>query len=262
VYKRQITFTPQGSAHKSPVLFIAGWVSLIRGWKQVLSEMTKDFVVHYVETREKKTSRIRGKVSYSIEAMSQDIAALVNYFQFKNGHYILFGSSLGATCILDCYRVLQIQPRCLILIEPNGFFRIPWFWLLIVRLLYPPLYIGFKYVVLWYLKHFRMNVKSDRAQYEKYWITLNAADPWKLRKSVLAVSKYEVWPFLETIRVPVLIFGASEDKLHEPDILERIVSAIRQATYYDLKTNTKTHSREVVLFMQKYLSEQSKIKRT
>lgn len=256
---RVITFHPKAPSQKPPILFIAGWVSMVKGWQETLFEMTKDFTVHYIETREKKSSKIQGKVKYSIESIGKDIIALIDYFQFKESQYILFGSSLGATAILDCCRFLSINPCCLILIQPNCVFRIPWFWLQTVRLLYPPLYIGFKYVVLWYLKNFRMNVKHDRGQYEKYRMTLNAADPWKLKKSFLSISKYQVWDLLNAIYIPVLLFGASKDKLHEPGNIEKMVSMIRNTTYIDLETNTNTHSREMVIEIRRYLNNLLKV---
>ena len=65
---RLITFKPPNKTNNPPVLFVAGWVSQISGWQEVLREMTKDFIVYYIETREKSSSIVRGKVEYTIEA--------------------------------------------------------------------------------------------------------------------------------------------------------------------------------------------------
>ena len=179
---RVISFTSATKNNNLPVVFIAGWISLIVGWKKVLQEMTKDFPVYYIETREKISSRVSGKVEYGAEAVGKDIVTLISHFNLKDNKYILLGSSLGATAILDCCRFLKQSPRCLVLIGPNAVFRVPKLGMGIIRIFPPRIYLVIKPVVKWYLKTFRLDIKSDFAQYQKYCNSLNAADPWKLKR--------------------------------------------------------------------------------
>ena len=74
---RVITFTPASASSYPAIVFVAGWISLIRGWGKVLREMTKDFRVTYVETREKISSRIEGRVQFGVEDIGGDIVSLV-----------------------------------------------------------------------------------------------------------------------------------------------------------------------------------------
>ena len=101
---RVITFTQTKTSSRPTIVFIAGWISLMRGWKNVLREMTKDFIVHYVETREKISSRIEGNAEFGVEEIGSDLVKLLE--QMGGAKYVLFGSSLGATAIIDCYRSL------------------------------------------------------------------------------------------------------------------------------------------------------------
>jgi len=172
---RVITFTPPRPSAFPPVLFVAGWISLIRGWEKVLREMTGDFRVYYVETREKISSRINGKQEYGVEDIGGDLVPLVRELRLQE--YILFGSSLGATAILDSYRELEPKPASLVLVAPNAVFRVPASWKAIVTLFYPPLYALIRPSVKWYLRNFRLDVRSDAAQYEKYCEALDAAEP-------------------------------------------------------------------------------------
>ncbi len=256
---RLITFTLVKKNNNPAIVFVAGWVSQMGGWQEVLLEMTKDFTVYYIETREKISSVVKGKVGYSIEEMGKDIVEVITQLGLKDKEYLIFGSSLGATLILDCCRFLKQIPLCLILIGPNAVFRVPKIWMVIVTLFYPPLYKLLKPSVMWYLRTFRMDTKSDYAQYQKYSRSLDIADPWKLKKAVLAVAKYEVWDLLKDIDFPTLIIDASKDKLHEPDNLRRIVSSLKNQRYINLETNTKTHSKEMVNEMRKYISALDKI---
>ena len=252
---RLITFFPANPSNKQPIVFVPGWVSQISGWLQVLLEMTREYTVYYVETREKISSVVKGKSGYSIEEMGKDIIKVIEHIQLINKKYYLFGSSLGGTIILDLWRFLETKPLSLILVGPNAEFRVPKSWHYIVTAFYPPLYNLLKPSVKWYLRTFRMNIDSDYAQYEKYSEALDSADPWKLKKALLSVEKYKVWNLLSEINTPTLIFSASKDKLHEPENLQRVVKTMQNATIFDMETNSGTHSREMVSEMNKYLSK-------
>lgn len=250
---RVITFKPPGKLPNPTIVFVAGWISLIKGWQPVLKEMTRDFTVIYIETREKISSRVVGKAGYGVEDIGRDIAAAIKRFNLEEGRYILFGSSLGATAILDCCRILEKMPLGLVLVCPNAVFRVPTIWRAIIRMLPPSLFSFFKPLAKWYLRVFRLDVKNDYAQYEKYCNTLDAADPWKLKKGVIAVWHYQVWDLLAAVELPTLIVSASKDKLHEPGNLKKMAAMMKNAIYIDLETNTRTHSEEIVQEMRKYL---------
>jgi alpha-beta hydrolase superfamily lysophospholipase len=243
---RVITFQPAHKTGSPAIVFVPGWISHIDAWKTVLKEMTRDFTVHYVETREKISSRINRRATFQVKEMGKDIVRIVSHFRLKSKQYILFGSSLGATLILDGCRFLETTPQGLALVGPNAVFRMPGFAKIIIRIFFPPLYFVLKPFIKWYLKTFRLDIKSDYAQYEKYCRALDAADPWKLKKAAISLSRYEVWDLLPAIGIPTLVVGASKDKLHEPEKLKRIVTEMKEARYLDLKTNALAHTEAVV----------------
>ena len=248
---RVISFTPAQPSTYPSIVFVAGWISLMRGWKNVLREMTKDFTVYYVETREKISSRLEGDAKFGVEDIGGDIVALVE--QLGLTEYVLFGSSLGATAIIDCYRSLKKKPVGLVLVAPNAVFRVPRSWKIIVTLFYTPLYSLIRPSVKWYLRMFRLNVEADAAQYEKYCEALDAADPKKLKKAVMSVWSYKVWDKLVSIDCPVLLVNASHDTLHEPENLRRIATGIPNAVQVDLGTNSQTHDKPVVEALRAFL---------
>lgn len=252
---RVIQFTPPKKNNNPAVLFVAGWVSLIDGWKHVLREMTRDFVVYYVETREKITSTATGKHEFGVENISGDLAPVILHYNLPEQNYVLFGSSLGATAILDVCHLLPRAPRCLLLIGPNAVFRTPRWGLILVKMVPPAFVLAMMPIVKWYLRTFRLNIEEDYAQYEKYCNALDSADPWKLKKGLLTLSKYQIWPLLSKIKIPTLIVGASKDTLHDPDNLHKMVELMPRASYLDLETNFKTHQAEVVVAFRNYLEE-------
>ena len=251
---RVITFTPSQQTDNPPVIFVAGWITLLEAWKHVLREMTKDFKIYYIETREKISSQVRGKVEYGVEDIARDLVRLVDIFQLQEKNYILFGSSLGASAILESCRILDRKPLCLVLIGPNMVFRVPRFAKAIITVFYPRLYLLIKPLVKWYLRTFRLDIESDSEQYAKYCRNIDAADPWKLKKAVMKLWKWEAWNLLKDIECPILVAGASKDSLHEPENLKKMISIMPNATYIDLETNKGTHSAEMVIEMRKFIA--------
>ncbi len=239
-----------------PVLFVPGWITQIEAWEVVILEMIKNYDVYYLETREKISSQVQGNTEYSLRAIGRDIQAAVDYFKLSNKNYLLFGSSLGATAILDTCSRAVVKPKTLILVAPNAVFRVPLYWRFIVRVFYPGFYMILKPVIKWYLKNFRLNIELDYQQYQKYSQALDAADPWKLKKAVLAFASYTVWDCLPYIDIPTLLIGASEDKLHEPENLKKIHEQLPNARYLDLGSNKNTHSIRVVEEMDRFLENE------
>lgn len=250
---RVISFTSGIQSNNPCVMFIPGMISQIRNWGKVLREMTRDFPVYYIETREKISSMVKGNQNYGIDGIRQDIVTLTAHFNLKSRSYILFGSSLGGTVILDACRFLTRDPICLVLVGPNALFRMPPFSRMAVSCFPPGLYSSVKPLIKWYLKTYRLDPISDYAQYKKYCSVLDSPDPWKLKKAMLAVSRYEVWDYLEAIKYPVLIFGGSKDVMHEPGNLKKMVTLLKDGTYVDMETNANTHSKEMVFEMRKYV---------
>ncbi len=80
--------------------------------------------------------------------------------------------------------------------------------------------------VLWYLKHFRVNVREDPQQMVRYRRTLRAAHPQRLKLSAQAVLGYSLFPGLETVKAPVAIAYAASDTLHAGDDVRRIVELL------------------------------------
>jgi len=250
---RLIKFTPAEPKGNPAVVFIAGWITLIDSWKDVLQEMSKDFTIHYLETREKVSAQISRKEDFSVKSIGKDIAAYADNNELND--YILMGSSLGATAILDSSRFIKKKPLALILINPNAEFRVPRTWVIIIYMFYPPLYFVIKPAVKWYLKNFRLNTQNDLAQYEKYCRALDAADPWKLKKAVLSLRKYRIWDILPAVDTPSLFISASKDALHEPEKITRMTRLVRNSKLVDMETNLRAHSREMVERLREYLKE-------
>lgn len=248
-----VNFTPAIDTHRPAVIFVAGWVSHIDGWHEVLLEMTSQFPVLYVETRDKASALVNLEADYSVAALAGDLAAVVAHYQLAPDDYVLLGSSLGGTASLECFHLLHAKPRCLVLIGPNAEFRLPPMGATFIRLFPPSVYLGLRPIIKLYLRLFRLDVKADYAQYAKYKRVLDAADPWKLKRGMLALATYQVWDRLAGINRPTLVIGGAHDVMHEPGNLRRMAGMLPQGEYLDMGTNRATHSREMVQRVREYL---------
>lgn len=249
---RVVSFYPSSQGQPFPVVLVPGLVSVMMTFKKMLLEFTRDFVVHYVETREKSSSLVDGQVDYSVRAIGLDIIDVISHLGLEDHAYIAFGASLGATAMIDCYEHFQKSPLCLILLEPNAAFSYPPWSLPLIRHT-APFYRCVRPIAKWYLKNFRVNTKEDYEMYRINCRALNAADPYKLRDAVLAIAPYRIWDRLGSIRTPSLIIGASKDTFHRHEDLLKIVSSIDSSTYLDLEKHERTHSRELVGQVREYL---------
>lgn len=240
-----IDFIPRNVSQEKPViLFVAGWISLISGWRGVLKVLTAEHRVIYCETREKQSSTVPEvkKVSFSIERLKLDIGEIIENIIPPSEKFILAGSSLGASAILEYCASDKRKPVCSVLINPNTEFRFPKFLGSIIPALHPSLYLIVKPVIKWYLRNFRLDKKTCKEQIEKYENTLDCANPYKLKANALAIKNYAIWGRIDNINVPCLVIGATSDKLHATENVKHLLKIIPDSTYIELKSNMENHS--------------------
>ena len=249
---RIVTFTPAARRQPFPVVMVPGLVSVMLTFRNLLVELTRDFVVHYVETREKSSSEVRGKVEYDVRAIGSDIIEAVSHLGLEERKYILFGASLSATAMVDRAGDFRHPPLCLILLEPNAVFDYPPWSLPIIRHA-APFYRYVRPVAKWYLKRFRVNTVDDYEMYRINCRALDAADPYKLRDTVLAISSYNIWERLGSVQTPTLVVSASKDTFHRHEDILRIISMIKRSTPCDLEKHTRIHSPELVDHVREYI---------
>lgn len=250
---RVVSFLPKSQTQQLPVVLIPGLISVMLTFKNILIELTRSFVVHYVETREKSSSIVTKKTDYKVSSIGMDIIEIVSQLNLKEHQYILCGTSLSATAMVECYNVNKIDPLCLVLLEPNATFDYPKWSYFIIRYS-APLYRFIKPVAKWYLKNFVVNTKEDYEMFEINRRALDAADPYKLKDVVLDIATYQIWNRLASVKSPTLIVYASKDTFHRHEDISKMIKMIKKSTPCDLETHERIHSREFVEQLQNYIN--------
>ena len=253
-----ITFTPSKKGNLPPVVLLPGLASVIENFKGTLIGLTQKHTVYFVETREKGSSKVSGKIKYSIPDISSDIPVILDKIGLSEGSYILIGYSLGASVVACSFEHLRQKPMAVVLVEPSATFSWPW-WLLPLARIAVPIYGSIKPFLKWYMKTFKINTKEDKEMYEINSRILDQANPKKLAATVLAVKKFEVWEYLPKIDVPCLVIGVSQDKFHSHDEALLVSQGIANCTYVDVLNNKRSHSEEVATLVEDYVSELNKV---
>jgi pimeloyl-ACP methyl ester carboxylesterase len=255
---RALQWQPQQPRSHVTLVLVAGWISVVEGWQEVLRALALRTPIVYIETREKHTARIAGsqmKVSsFSIPRLAEDLITIFADLGIDPERAVLFGSSMGANVILESLKHQRLPVSAAFLIGPNIEFRLPWWSPLIVGLPDFTYHVA-KHPALWYLRNFRVNAKEDPAQMRRYERTVNAAEPARLKLSIKAVADYRIWPDLETIRTPVALAYAPSDTLHGEGEVEAIVARIPGSRAIPCPSNTYMHTAEIVDDISRFLKE-------
>jgi pimeloyl-ACP methyl ester carboxylesterase len=252
------SWRPLHPTSEAPVFFVAGWVSLLSGWQPLLDVLVRSRPVHYLETREKQSAIIPGRLlrpaSFTIPRLADDIIAVAEALGLNDGSAVLFGSSMGSNALLEALKGARLRARAAFLVGPNAGFRFPWWGRIAVRVVPAWLVERLKGFVIWYLRRFRVDSSSDPQQMARYVRTVRAADALRLKLSSVAVLGYSALPRLDTITVPVAIAYAPSDSLHDESEVRLIVDAMPRGTALECPSNTYMHTAAVAADLDRYLA--------
>ena len=254
---RLYEWRPENDGGADPILFVAGWISLVTGWVPLLEELVRHRRVYYLETREKESAEITPKLMrperFSVSRLAEDLVEVSNQLELDGDRTVLFGSSMGSNAILEALKGDRLKAKAAFVVGPNAEFHFPWWGRPLIHL--PPwVYSAAKPFVLWYLRTFRVNAREDPEQMARYVRTIRAADPERIMLSAQAVIDYEAMPGLETISSPVAVAYAASDTLHSEEEVGRIVDAMPRGVAVSCPSNTYMHTAEVVADLDRFLA--------
>ncbi|MBI5545705.1 MAG: alpha/beta hydrolase [Deltaproteobacteria bacterium] len=243
---RVLSWVPRQAAPGArPLLFVAGWVSAVDGWLDLLRALAPSRPVHYLETREKRSALIAegahlGPERFDIARMAEDLVVVAHELGL-DARAVAMGSSLGATVLLEALKGSRLKLGGAFLIGPNVRFRYPWWGHLVVRLPAPLYYWVARPPVLFYLRHFRVDAKHEPEQMRRYEVTLREAHPARIKLSAMAFSGYEVWPEIASVQTPVAVAFARSDSLHGEDDVRRLLAALPRGVAVPCISNKHMH---------------------
>jgi len=254
---RAYEWRPVNDDGADPILFVAGWISLVTGWVPLLEKLVRTRPVYYLETREKESAEISPRLmrpaSFLVPRLAEDLIEVSNQLKLDHDRTVLFGSSMGSNAILEALKGDRLKAKAAFIVGPNAEFHFPWWGRPLVHL--PPwVFSAAKPFVLWYLRTFRVNTREDPEQMARYVRTVRAADPARIMLSARAVIDYDAMPGLDTISSPVAVAYAANDTLHGEEEVQGIVDAMPQGVAVKCPSNTYMHTAEVVTDLDRFLA--------
>ncbi|MDH3813536.1 MAG: alpha/beta hydrolase [Acidobacteriota bacterium] len=254
---RLFEWQPENEDGADPILFVAGWISLVTGWVPLLEKLVRNRPVYYLETREKSSAEITQDLmrpsSFSVPRLAEDLVEVSNQLDLDHDRAVLFGSSMGSNAILEALKGDRLKAKGAFVVGPNAEFHFPWWGRPLVHLP-SSVYSAAKPFVLWYLRTFRVNEREDPEQMARYVRTVRAADPKRIMLSARAVIDYDAMPGLDTISSPVAVAYAANDTLHGAEEVQRIVDTMPRGVAVKCPSNTYMHTAEVVTDLDRFLA--------
>lgn len=252
---RVISYSPAFPKGNTPIVFVGGLSTVLESFGHIIYQLTRDFPLHYIETRDHASSQIQGKGQFDIETSGHDIAVVLHKLELREHAYALMGYSLGVTIIADGFRHLKVKPRQMIFMEPTPVFHYPKWGIKMAKATRGLKTMPLKIFAKWYIRNFIIDKHADAEMVVISERAIDSCNPVKLKKTMVAIADYTLWDKLESIECPVLVVAATKDKFHSHDETMRMVSMLKNSSYIDLETNKRSHSVEAAQVIKEYLAQ-------
>ncbi|NHJ06070.1 MAG: hypothetical protein EAX90_14685 [Candidatus Heimdallarchaeota archaeon] len=247
---------PPNSKENIEIMFISGLLTIFPRWEKVVKELNEHYKVHYIESREKATSKLVKKAPMKIEIMREDLDSIEKALNLDKKQYITISSSMGGAMILENLAKKAISPIGSILISPGVEVIFPK-WSTILIPLVPAFGISMlKPLVRWYLRNKTVDSEKEPEQAKQYIRSVNEADVKKMKKCIVKnANKYDGWDILPKIQDRIILVGATTDKAHRSDFSFRVANALTNCTFVDLGTNKAAHDTPLVELTKDFIKE-------
>ncbi len=254
---RVLEWRPE-TCSRPELLLVPGWVSGIESWIDVLAAASPERRIVYVESREKPTARLGQRRlrpgEFGLATCGRDLAHVAREYGLEPQRTVAFGSSMGATAILEGMKHDKLKVAGAFLIGPNARFRIPW-WGRPLLHLPSPLYTPARHFAVWYIERFRVDGRREPEQMARYRKAIMTAEPRRLKLSARAVASYSLWPDLNTVRRPVAIAWAPSDTLHHEGDILRLLEELPQSRAVRCSSNRFMHTSQILTHLERFEDE-------
>lgn len=247
---------PEQPREEVEIMFIPGMLTIFPRWEKVVKELNEHYKVHYIESREKSTSKLVKKAPMKIEVMREDLDGIEKALGLDKKQYITISSSMGGAMILENLALKAISPKGSILISPGVEVIFPK-WATILIPIMPAFGIAMlKPLVRWYLRNKTVDADKEPEQAKLYIRSVNEADIKKMKKCIVKnANKYDGWDILPKVKDRIVLVGATTDKAHKSDFSFKVAKALTNCTFVDLGTNKAAHDSPLVELTKEFIKE-------
>ena len=220
----------------------------------VLDALRDNHEVHYLESREKNSSRVPRDARFRIQELVEDYRAVARRLVAESGAFDVVASSVGAATVIRGFGA-GVRPRRIALVSPVLRPRVPSVLPLALPFARGPLYPLARSLASWWYGLFIYRVSRDEFQHSRFRAVLGGAEPWKMLRGAedifgLRIGMEEVG----RVDVPTLVLAASRDPQHRAGDVSAIAASLPQGHCIDLERFRRTHSRAAGRTISQFLA--------
>lgn len=219
---------PVGSVQPLPVVFVPGWGGMIDGFRPTIGSINPAITLYYVETREKRSSDLDRRASFSLRRIASDIGAVVRRFGLHAGRFILVGSSFGGAVCSQALAQRSVEPAQTVLYDPMRRLWLPRWLIASVGRLLPAWLVTAMRPALKRLVVAGMTEQTQRRRTEQF---IDDAELWKWRRAAFRMLEWDLHEVGPRINAQVTIVNGSSDRFHDSSIYPAIAASIPGARY-------------------------------
>jgi len=212
---------PADPVARRPIVLVPGWGTIPQGFQGFYEGVHGKAEMYYLETREKNSSRIRGRrPDMSVLRSARDIQAALRALGLAGKRdFVLVGACWGASMILEGLLAGELEAPTLILADPM---HTLWFSKWVLRWVSPLLPAGLVRLLRPLLRQAMLGDMKESAQKQRTFAFVNSADIWKWKKSAEAAREFELFGRLQGVGRELFVLNGTADKVHDQSHYPRI----------------------------------------
>ncbi len=204
---------PENSDTKRPIVFLPGFVANPRTWVDFHITHQGFGEYFYVETREKRSSKIKRtrNTSMTIKYTAYDVSLILKELGLNDKDYVLVGSSYGGAVILEGLIHGYLDPPTAIVHDPIIKWPLGRSIIKVLLRVVPKFILSSMRIFLAKVFTFGMKNKDQRDRMIEF---TRGIEPWKFKKATFQNDKFNIFDDLKKIKKEVFLTTGPLDRYH------------------------------------------------
>ncbi len=234
-------FKPNNPISKRPLVFIPGWGGTKVGFMDFYEVIHDKVECYYVETREKRSSRLdRKRAKMDMSQKARDIRDVINYLELDKKDFVLYGTCWGGAIVLQGLIDGVIDAPTIITNDPMHTLWFPkWF----LRCVSPILPVFVVELIRSIVKRVQLRGMKEEVQRRRAEIFADNAEIWKWKRAADSVKDFELFGKVSDITKEVFVTNGTEDKIHDQINYPQIAAELPNGRFIYMKTDESRRER-------------------
>lgn len=226
---------PKETKTKRPIVFIPGFGTTPKSWREFHHTHHNIGEYYHIETRDKQSSKIKRhrKVNFTVDQIARDVGKAINYLGLDKRDYLILGTCFNGGVVLHGILSGYFDPPTIIVFDPFTKWTQNRNLVKFLMPLMPPRVLGVMKFL--FAKLILANMKNE-AQKERNIDTVNSAVPWIWRKFSLQNINFDLTDELAKVKSEVFVFHGPKDKYHPEGTFLNVANSMPHGRYFYMET--------------------------